>query len=173
MRSDLSLSLELPPTAPMDMAALPKALRCFRFCDVLRIVSVPFKFEGAPEDNHDIQHNFPRVFEWLVERAGVKHIVRVVADNIENPPCRDESIERALANLVVEELDWRKNDICPRTIRKVGNDLRVLSLYWAGNNAVLRAWSEPEGLAKLPKLRKIYLNVTKVWISTHTLSVQL
>jgi hypothetical protein len=173
MRSDLSLSLELPPAAPMDMAALSEALRCFRFCDVLRVVSVPFKFEGAPEDNHDRQRDFPGIFEWLSERAGVKHIIRVVADDIENPPCRDESIEGALANLVVEELDWRQKDLCPRTIQKIGNDVRVLWLYWAGNNAILRAWSEPEGLAKLPHLEKIYLNVTKVWISTHTLSVQL
>ena len=169
MRSDLSLSLELPPTVPKDIAELSEALRCFRFCDVLRVVSAPFKFEGAPEDKHD----FPVVFEWLLKRAGVKHIVRVVADDIENPPCDDERIEGALANLVVEELDWRKNDLCPRTIQKVGNDLRVLWLYWAGNNAILRAWSEPEGLAKLPNLEEIYLNVTKVWTSTHTLSAQL
>lgn len=35
------------------------------------------------------------------------------------------------------------------------NQLRRLDLRWSGNSAVLRAWSEPEGLPSLPHLETV------------------
>lgn len=35
------------------------------------------------------------------------------------------------------------------------NQLRKLDLQWSGNTAVLRAWSEPEGLPSLPHLNEV------------------
>ena len=39
------------------------------------------------------------------------------------------------------------------------NQLRTLDLRWSGNSAVLRAWSEPEGLPSLPHLRTVNIFV--------------
>lgn len=40
--------------------------------------------------------------------------------------------------------------------------LRVLRLWWNGDNAVLRGWSDPDGLRKLEKLSRIHLTTRKV-----------
>lgn len=39
------------------------------------------------------------------------------------------------------------------------NQLRKLDLQWSGNTAVLRAWSEPEGLPSLPHLNEVNIIV--------------
>lgn len=39
------------------------------------------------------------------------------------------------------------------------NQLRQLDLQWSGNSAILRAWSEPEGLASLPHLETVNITV--------------
>ena len=103
-------------------------------------------------------------FEWLHKdhHPPVEKIIRVVADDLGNEPHSDESIEEVLAPFQVEELDWRKMDICPMTLRRIGDQLRVLYLYWGGNNAVLRSWSEPDGLPRLKKLQQIHVSVSKV-----------
>jgi hypothetical protein len=38
-------------------------------------------------------------------------------------------------------------------------------LYWSGNNAVLRGWSEPGGLNQLKRLEKVHLHVGRVCYS--------
>lgn len=48
-----------------------------------------------------------------------------------------------------------KNDV--EAIPK--NQLRKLDLQWSGNTAVLRAWSEPEGLPSLPHLNEVKIIV--------------
>lgn len=39
------------------------------------------------------------------------------------------------------------------------NKIRRLDLLWSGNNAVLRAWGEPEGLPMLPHIERITITV--------------
>ena len=39
---------------------------------------------------------------------------------------------------------------------------REVHLWWSGNNAILRSWSEPEGLARIKKLDTIHLYETEV-----------
>jgi hypothetical protein len=92
----------------------------------------------------------------------VTKIFHVICDDIENPAHSDASMEESLRHLGVEELDWRKLDLCPRTLREIGQELRVLHLYWGGNNAILRAWSATDGLAKLSKLELVTIRVEKV-----------
>ncbi|MBE3042968.1 hypothetical protein IMZ48_10430 [Candidatus Bathyarchaeota archaeon] len=67
----------------------------------------------------------------------------------------NEAIKSSLKNLRVEVLDWRRPDICPSTIVSIGGELRDLRLQWSGNNAVLRAWSELQGLPMLSKYGKL------------------
>jgi len=53
----------------------------------------------------------------------------------------------------------RKSDLCTETIITAAPDTREVSLYWSGNNAVLRGWSEPGGLNLLTKLEVVRLHV--------------
>jgi hypothetical protein len=152
----------------MSLRDFEGACHHFEFFDVLRIVSLPPKFEiHAPQHRIVEDHSSKRwalhlPFKYLDAHANVKRILKIIADDIDNPPHSDQGIEMALERFGVEELDWRKKDLCPRTIRRIGENLRVLRLYWGGNNAVLRAWSEPEGLPKLRNLEQIQLVVTQV-----------
>jgi len=100
-------------------------------------------------------------FTWLHEK-GVTNIIKVIVDDLE-PPChKDESIQKALREFEIEILDWRKLDLCPDTICRSCPCLREVHLWWSGNNGILRAWSEPEGLARLEYLEAIKLHQTQV-----------
>lgn len=98
------------------------------------------------------------LFKWLYDK-GVRSIVKVIVDDLEPPSHTNEAIELALQTFEIEILDWRKYDIDPRTLCKATASglLRELHLRWSGNNAILRAWSEPEGLALLTSLKTVYL----------------
>ena len=93
---------------------------------------------------------------------GVRVILRVIVHDLAVPAHSNEAIEQALGLFEVHVLDWRKLDICPQTVCLHGKHLRELHLYWAGNNAVLRAWSEPDGLVRLKKLSLMHLTIEKV-----------
>ena len=101
---------------------------------------------------------------WLRGR-GVEKILKVIVDD-KTKPHRDEEIEEVLAgkgarppakSFDVEVLDWRKEDLCPEMIQSAAPRVRELHLQWSGRNAVLRGWSEPEGLPKLECLRTVYV----------------
>lgn len=116
-------------------------------------------------------------FEWLYKKD-VRHIIKVSVEEYENLDDKahsDQAIQKCLESLIIDHLDWQKTDLDPETILHVsskapttGDDLkdtellpnrrlRELSLRWSGSNAVLRAWSEPEGLPMLPHLQTIHL----------------
>ncbi|KAF7920648.1 hypothetical protein BELL_1448g00020 [Botrytis elliptica] len=97
-------------------------------------------------------------FQWLKDK-GVKRILKVIVDDSNTPAHSDEAIEKALQGFDVEILDWRKVDLCPETIWTASRKLREVHLQWSGNNAVLRGWSESEGLRRLEDLTKVHLHV--------------
>lgn len=120
-------------------------------------------------------------FDWLYKK-GVRHIIRL---SVQDPGDAGEkvhgdwAIQKALERFIVERLDWQKTDLDPETILHVSSkaleietptskdskdverlpnrQLKELCLRWSGSNAVLRAWSEPEGLPNLTQLERIYL----------------
>jgi hypothetical protein len=119
--------------------------------------------------------------QWLFDK-GVRHIINLTVEDsneIVGKVHSDQAIQESLEKFVIEELDWRKADMDPETILHVSSKagekvsdvaeghtepelvpdrrLRKLHLKWSGSNAVLRAWSEPEGLPLLPQLQIIYL----------------
>ncbi|EWZ96832.1 hypothetical protein FOWG_04078 [Fusarium oxysporum f. sp. lycopersici MN25] len=95
-------------------------------------------------------------FNWL-KGKGVKHILKVMVDDLKDPSHSDKALEDCLRPFEVEILDWTKVDLCPETILTACRNVRQLYLRWSGNRAILRAWSEPEGLAKLEKLEAVHL----------------
>lgn len=120
-------------------------------------------------------------FAWLYAK-GVRHIINLAVEdtgNANDTVHSDQAIQESLERFIIEHLDWRKVDLDPETILHVSSKafdqenpgpkgsnedalglnrhLKQLNLRWSGSNAVLRAWSEREGLAMLPGLEKIYL----------------
>lgn len=89
-------------------------------------------------------------------------MIRVIVDDTLEPAHSDEAIEEALRNLEVDVWDWKKVDICTETIITASPNVREVCLYWSGNNAILRGWSEPQGLALLKQLKKVHLHVDQV-----------
>jgi hypothetical protein len=102
------------------------------------------------------------IFDFLRDIKKVKRVIRVIVDDTSEPAHSDESIEIALGSLKVEIWDWRRADICSETIMTAAPDAKELNLYWSGNNAVLRGWSELKGLPLLRKLENVTLFVAKV-----------
>lgn len=100
-------------------------------------------------------------FDWLRDK-GVKRILKVTVDDREGIPHSDEAIEKVLYEFDAEIPDWQKVDLCPVTICKASKKLEEMYLHWSGNNAVLRAWSEPDGLKILEDLKKVHLYVHRV-----------
>ena len=98
-------------------------------------------------------------FLW---RKGVRRIIKLIVDDTREPSHSDETIEKAIVRFEVELLDWRKTDLCNETIVKGAPHVEQVWLYWSGNNAVLRGWSEPEGLVRLAKLKQVHLHAKLV-----------
>ena len=117
--------------------------------------------------------------QWLYSK-GVRRILKLEVDDSRKSAHSDESIQKSLEKIVVEHLDWQKVDLDPRTICQIsnkvemkiptkdepnrmelspGNQLKELTLRWSGRNAVLRAWSEPEGLPLLAELKTVNLHI--------------
>jgi hypothetical protein len=113
---------------------------------------------------------FLSVFKWL-NKKGVKKIIRIVVCDDQQTPHTEDAIGRALERFDVEELDWRKNDICSETIRHSAPNVRILHLSWSGSNPVLRAWSAADGLLLLQKvsgpsmadIEPNYLTALRTW----------
>ncbi|KAI1416699.1 hypothetical protein F5Y13DRAFT_186317 [Hypoxylon sp. FL1857] len=117
-------------------------------------------------------------FHWLYQK-GVRHIIRVSVHDSGPKVHSDKAIQASLEKFVIEHLDWQKTDLDPETILHVSSkallnpapmsrdaksddafssrQMRELVLRWSGTNVALRAWSEPEGLPLLPRLRTIRL----------------
>ncbi|KAJ5950665.1 uncharacterized protein N7479_009078 [Penicillium vulpinum] len=89
----------------------------------------------------------------------VRKIFKIVVDDLEKPAYSDATIENTMMGKGVEIWDWRKIDLCPALIRRVAPGVKHLSLYWSGNNVVLRGWSEQDGLVKLRELQAIVVHV--------------
>ncbi|KAK4205446.1 putative peptidase [Triangularia verruculosa] len=104
------------------------------------------------------------LFKWLRDKS-VKHILKVVVDDWPKTPHSDKAIEDCLKSFEVECLEWRKFDLCPETLLVACRDVQHLHLWWSGNRAILRAWSAPDGLARLEKLTTVHI----VWNSSEVL----
>lgn len=109
------------------------------------------------------------VFQKLRDKK-VSTILKVNVDDLEHPAHNDAAIGRALKNMSVEVWNWKKIDICPRLIFQTAPEITEVHLYWSGTNAVLRAWSEEEGLPMLKKLKKVFLHILPVSTRIDTVS---
>ena len=171
---DKQIFFDLYETSKLTISEerIEDGLAHLKFEDVLQYVALPsLKVERRPvfskaNKKPHISDGRGRsdlifLFNWL-RNKGVKRVIRVIVDDTLEPAHSDEAIETALGGLKVEIWDWRKIDLCIETIITAAPDAEEVCLYWSGNNAVLRGWSEPGGLNQLKKLEKVHLHVGKV-----------
>lgn len=112
----------------------------------------------TPKSDGNGRSDMVFLFDFLRSK-GVKRVIRVIVDDTLAPAHSDEAIEKALGGLKIEIWDWRRFDLSTDTIFTAAPDAREVSLYWSGNNAVLRGWTEEGGLSSLTKLMKVYLHI--------------
>lgn len=143
------------PSTDMTFAEFKSHWSMLNFETTLKYVSIAnirFKPErGVDRVTRGSRDDATHVLRWLLKHRGVERILHVIVDDMLPKYHSNESIEQTLETANVEILDWRRPDLCPLTIFKIGKNLRELHLQWGGNNAILRAWSEPEGLPSLAR----------------------
>jgi len=132
-----------------------------QYVAVRRLVFGKQDSEAEPAMSTEGRKDMVTLFTWL-HGKGVQNIIKVIVNDHDHPSHSDEAIEQALKPFDVEILDWSKPDLCPETIQQACRGVRELHLRWSGLNGMLRAWSEKDGLARLPRLTDIYLRQTKV-----------
>ncbi|KAF5650767.1 intracellular serine protease [Fusarium tjaetaba] len=177
--SDKELSFDLSgmvhPDESLTQKALANLLRNINFEDTLQYVWIPRitveepqpsksrtlarkQVEPVPDGagRSDLGHIFNQL-----RSKGVETVLRVFVHDSDpdSPSHSDEAIEKALQGLGVEVWDWNKTDLCTEVILTAAPQAREVHLYWSGNNAVLRGWSEAGGLARLPELGLVKLHI--------------
>ncbi|KAK2595809.1 hypothetical protein QQS21_006573 [Conoideocrella luteorostrata] len=181
--SDLELYFDLSGHGDLTQRGLENLLSKLKFEDILQYVAIPqisvelntpntanmrksrtgasrtSKSDGA--GRRDLCYIFDRL-----RKKGVKTVLKVIIDDLALPAHSDEAIEECLNLLGVIIWDWKKTDLCSEVIFKVAPRVREAHLYWSGNNAVLRGWSEEGGLKRLSHLRIVHLHVQQGLEST-------
>ncbi|CAD6442393.1 bb52b886-4da0-4df4-8be6-03664f8edd25 [Sclerotinia trifoliorum] len=175
--NDMNICFQFPPTGQVTKNIIfndfKRSYRKFAFDKVLQSVhfgeiqlDVPNGSRRRPEGMAkpgNGRKDIIEFFNWLKNEKEITHIVMVTVDDLKDPPHSDEALEKSLEGLDIEILDWRKWDLDPKTIQDAckKSNLREVHLYWKGNNAILRAWSEPDGLVKMEHLETIYVYASK------------
>ncbi|KAK3356686.1 hypothetical protein B0T25DRAFT_603209 [Lasiosphaeria hispida] len=100
------------------------------------------------------------VFRWLRAKNVRTIIEAIVIDH--SGINSDEMIEEALGEFHVQEWDWKKVDLCTDVVSACSKEVRVVTLYSSGNNAVLKGWASDQGLAckeKFPKHVRLFIRL--------------
>ncbi|KAK5992939.1 Intracellular serine protease-like protein [Cladobotryum mycophilum] len=184
-RDDKQICFDFPPyvshdAEEIDFQDFEASYKGLKFDEVLQYVDFrgvrlhqrarTSRSSGASSLQGIGRNDMVKFFDWLWGK-GVRNIIKVIVEEGKDGfPHNDEAIETALKRFNVEILDWRKVDLDPRTIRDAcqKSDLRELHLRWSGSNGILRAWSEPEGLAKIHSLQQIYLHEMQNGLESRT-----
>ncbi|KAL4969565.1 uncharacterized protein BDV14DRAFT_195830 [Aspergillus stella-maris] len=130
-------------------------------------------FVQLPDLNHVkqpcYQGTIGKLFSWLAKVQGVKTINRLFIPDNSLTPLSDAFIARfVLDQFRIEVMDWRKLDAnlevftCGCDDPGTGNTrrhIKELTLYSSGNWSVLYHWICEEGLAKLPELNKVVIEI--------------
>ncbi|EWG38282.1 hypothetical protein FVEG_01541 [Fusarium verticillioides 7600] len=177
--SDKELSFHLSgmvhPGESLTQKGLTNLLRNINFEDTLQYVWIPritveepqpsksrtlARIQVKPVPDGAGRSDLVHIFNQLRSK-GVKTVLRVFVQDSDpdSPSHSDEAIEKALQGLGVEVWDWNKTDLCTEVTLTAAPKAREVHLYWSGNNAVLRGWSEAGGLAKLPELGLVKLHI--------------
>lgn len=176
--TDLELYFDLSGHANITQTGLENLLSKLKFEDILQYVAIPKlsvevnvnaanskRARGSgrsSKQDGDGRRDLCYIFDRL-RKKGVKTVLKVIIDDSTMPAHSDEAIEDALKFMDVEIWDWKRTDLCSEVIYRVASKAREVHLYWSGNNAVLRGWSEEGGLKRLSQLKTVHLHIQQVW----------
>jgi ankyrin repeat protein len=180
--TDFELYFDLSGHANITQTGLENLLSKLKFEDILQYVAIPRlnvevnlntanskRSRGtgrSPKQDGEGRRDLCYIFDRL-RKKGVKTILKVIIDDATMPAHSDEAIEDALKFMDVEIWDWKRTDLCSEVICRVASKAREVNLYWSGNNAVLRGWSEEGGLKRLRELTTVHLHIQQVWPHIH------
>ncbi|KAL7961526.1 hypothetical protein V8C34DRAFT_311755 [Trichoderma compactum] len=120
------------------------------------------------------------VFNKLRELK-VTQILRLEVEDRQAPSHMDAAIERAIQGrdstddqfswrpIGVHTWDWRKPDLSTDVIAFAAPTVKVVNLYWSGNQTVLKSWGCSEGIPRLHSttgVEKIFIHASPqhVWV---------
>ncbi|KGO44383.1 Peptidase S8/S53, subtilisin/kexin/sedolisin [Penicillium expansum] len=171
--------LDLRDKSDLTLKGIKRITSSLKFEDTLQFVDFPqitktedFRTTEAPKanmkkrqtnSNYGGRTDMIEVFKLL---TGVRRILEVIVDDLKEPAQSDSCIESTLRDKGVEIWNWQKIDMCSEVIRTAAPDVKTLHLYWSGKNAVLRGWSEKDGIPQLKHLRKLILHIQQEVEST-------
>ncbi|KAJ5875169.1 uncharacterized protein N7473_012516 [Penicillium subrubescens] len=156
---------DLGPKSKVFEKDFEKDFSHYRLNSTLQYVAFPqvsvISSDGGEKSSAETSGRADMLFfsRWLEKHKHVDRILTVIVDDLKQPSHSDEVVEKALETFKTEILDWRKVDMCPQTICRIGSHIHTLHLYWSGRNSVLRGWCEANGLARLKRLQRVYLHV--------------
>lgn len=105
---------------------------------------------GDPDQQGSGRRDYEQIFD-LLGKKGVRKVIKIKVMDDEQNPHSDEVLEK-LRQFDIEEWDWDRTDICSEILAQAAPNLRKVTLYSSGNNAVLRSWSSIDGLNQLEKV---------------------
>lgn len=183
--AEKAISFDLSGYEMLAKGEIEQHISILDFENILQYVDVPMissteqvanqrskPLRSRIQQDGDGRTDVQAVFE-LLRHKGVQTILEITVDDLGHPAHSDSAIEKALCwgnppqTMNVEVWNWKKVEISPDLIFKVASDVTSVQLYWSGRNAVLRAWSEEEGLPKLARLRHIALHVQHGCLEPH------
>jgi len=115
-----------------------------------------------PDSGELVIRHLDFVFQWLKGKR-VHRILRLNVDDSVAPYNEDEDIEKCIGDLQIEQLNWKKFDLCLDTKYLRDSMVNHLILYWRGSTAVLRGWSGgDQSLRALPELTTVEVILKRV-----------
>ena len=120
-----------------------------KFESILRYVQFPdlsqmSKRKGQSGGREEV----PDVLEWL-RRKEITTILKLNVPDCMSNPLDEGHIRISVRNFGIEELNWRRLDLCIEPIMGLAPTLSVLYLYSSGNWAALSHWVSEYGVRKL------------------------
>ncbi|KAI0906245.1 hypothetical protein F4823DRAFT_90753 [Ustulina deusta] len=171
IQQDKQIYFDLAGISPkVTRTQMQNGLQHLAFEDVLQYVAIPAveitdSSPAKPKSGQRVQRpdgtgrsDLKWLFNWLRDDKKVNTILKVIVEDLHEPSHSDEVIEACLTKMNVDVWDWKKRDLSPDVLHTVAPCVHTVHLYWSGNNATLRAWSEPDGLRRLTNLRRVHLH---------------
>ncbi|KAF4631245.1 hypothetical protein G7Y89_g6885 [Cudoniella acicularis] len=157
------IHFDLTPRKEVSQDLLDRVRKIAKFESILQYISIPnlkvrnMKISAEAEEwwKSNSRKDYIYIFDWLKSTACVKKILKIVVEDDDLDYHSDEAIEYAVNSFDVESWNWMKSDMCSHAIKKSAPNVRDVTLYWSGNNAILRSWAAEDGLATLKQLRTV------------------
>lgn len=100
----------------------------------------------AAEISHLFGSEVKHILQWLHYVKGVKKVLKLRVQDSRHCPHSEETIEEAIKNLDVEELDWKRLGLSIRTVQDATSKAHTLHLYSDGSWTPVYHWMGKEGI---------------------------